>query len=152
MYGWKLTSLLVMLVFVVTACGEDCGNQPPMLVWSMATPEGFEHTFDRSMGTLLTFSIADAVSDPEDDPLHFVWYMKIPDSEQGPVPVVGAESMTLSPCEIFSLQNAQRVDVTVVVSDAPLEFDKDLGPFPVASGGEPYAVRAWAVELLGQCP
>jgi len=151
MYGWKLC-LFVMFVFVATACDENCGNQPTTLDWSMTTPEGFEYVFDRSLGATLTFSIADAVSDPEDDPLHFVWYMEVPDSKQGPVPMVGAESMTLDPCESLSLRDTERVDVTVVVSDAPLEFDKDLGPFPIASGGEPYAVRAWTVELLGQCP
>jgi len=132
---------------------EDPDNQPPELDWKLSTPEGFEYAFDRSTGQSVEFSIANATWDPEDDKLNFIWYREIPDSDDGgPVPVVGKLSMTLDPCEIYSLRNAAGVNVAVWVSDESLDFDKDEEPFPIIYGTRPPVARFWTVELLGECP
>ncbi|MFH1531355.1 MAG: hypothetical protein ABIK09_11570 [Pseudomonadota bacterium] len=147
-------SLLLLALPLAAACdgGEDCPNQPPTLGWRLSTPGGLEVRFNRSVGQSLEFSISNAVSDPEEDPLFFVWYREVPEADSGPVPEVGDVSMTLNPCEIFSLRNASRVNVTVVVSDAPIMFDKDAELFPVVNNGAPYVMRVWTVELLDECP
>lgn len=153
-----LLLLLPVVLWQVPGClippdvVEDPDNQPPELDWKLSMPEGFEYTLDRSLDMSVEFSVANAVKDPEADPLHFVWYHEVPDSEQGPVPGVGNESMSLDPCEIFSLRSADRVNVAVWVSDEPLEFDEDAELFPIIYGIRPPAARYWTVELLGECP
>jgi len=129
---------------------EDPDNQPPELNWKQSTPEGFDYAFDRSTGQNVEFSIANAVKDPEADPLYFVWYREVPG--QDPIPEVGNLTMTLRPCENFSLRNASRVSVAVWVSDEFLEFDKDAELFPIDYGTRLPAARFWTVELLGECP
>ncbi|MFH1530046.1 MAG: hypothetical protein ABIK09_04820 [Pseudomonadota bacterium] len=151
-----LTLLLSVALWQVPGClippdvVEDPDNQPPELDWKRSTPEGFEYTFDRSKGQSVEFSIANAVTDPEADPLFFVWYREVPDD--GPKPEVGSLTMTLYPCDNFSLRNAKRVNVAVWVSDEPLEFDTDAELFPISYGSRPPAARFWTVELLGECP
>ena len=131
---------------------EDPDNHPPELDWKLSMPKGFEYTFFRNLEESVEFSIANAVTDPEADPLYFVWYREVPGSDKGPVPEVGNESMSLDPCEIFSLRDASRVNVVVWVSDEPLEFDEFAEPAPIVYGTRPPIVRFWRVELLGECP
>ena len=131
---------------------EDPDNRPPELDWRQSIPVDFEYALDRSTGQSVEFSIANAVADPEADPLFFVWYREVPDDKKGPVPMVGKTSMSLDPCEIFSLRDVPRVNVAVWVSDEPLEFDKDAELFPVTYGSRPPVARFWTVELLGECP
>ena len=143
--GW------VLVLLCLGACdGGDCPNQAPTLDWQLTTPEGFEVRSDRSSGGELTFSIENAVADPEGDPLFFVWYRQVPDAD--PVPQVGDTTMKLDPCETFSLQDAARVNITVVVSDQPIDFDPGAVPFPVSGSSASMTVRAWTVELMGECP
>ncbi|MBM4371160.1 MAG: hypothetical protein FJ098_05875 [Deltaproteobacteria bacterium] len=127
-------------------------NLPPEIDWGLSQPQGFEHTVDRSSDPSVEFSIANAVEDPEGDPLSYVWYHEVPGSVLGPVPMVGNKTMVLYPCEIFSLRTASRVDVAVWVSDELLEFSKDVTPFPVVSSSPTPEARFWTVVLLGECP
>jgi len=134
---------------------EDPDNRPPELDWKLSTPEGYEVKFFRDFEISVEFSIAISVTDPEADPLNYVWYYDVPGSDVeddlGPMPLVGKETMTLIPCEIYSLRNVNRVDVAVWVSDEPLEFDKDAELFPIIYGVRPPAVRFWTVELKNEC-
>ncbi len=151
-----LTLLLPVVLWQVPGClippdvVEDPDNRPPELDWKQSSPEGFEYAFDRSTGQSVEFSIANAVTDPEADPLFYVWYRQVPG--QDPIPMVGKLTTTLLPCENFSLRNATRVNIAVWVSDEPLEFDKDAELFPISYGSRPPAARFWAVEFLGECP
>ena len=153
-----LMFLLPVVLWQVPGClippdvVEDPDNDPPEIDWKQSIPEGFEYAFDRSTGQSVDFSIANAVTDPEADKLYFVWYREVPDNGKGPVPEVGNLSMSLDPCEIFSLRNAALVNVAVWVSDEPLEFDKGADLFPISHGARLPVVRYWTVELLGECP
>ncbi len=157
-----LTLLLPVVLWQVLGClippdvVEDPNNLPPELDWKLSTPVGFEYEFDRKYGLNLEFSIANAVTDPEADPLFFVWYWKVPGSEKGPFPEVGNASLSLDPCEKYSLRNAERVDVAVWVSDEPLEFDIDEELFPISyeNGNRPPVARFWTVKFVepSECP
>jgi len=154
----RLLLLLPVVLWQVLGClippdvVEDPDNKPPELEWKLSTPEGFEYTFHRNLvdSLNLEFSIANAVKDPEGDPLYYVWYWEVPDDILKPE--VGTDSMTLFPCDSISLRNATRVNVAVWVSDEPIEFDNDAELFPISYGTRPPAARFWTVELLGECP
>jgi hypothetical protein len=149
-FGHMRTVPILMLLCLVACDNSDCPNQPPTLDWYQSTPEGFEYRYDRCSGGELTFSVENAVSDEEGDPLFYVWYRQAPGED--PVPEIGESKMVLDPCELSSLQYATRLTVVVVVSDHPIEFDKDADPFPVIGDGTTMTVRAWTVELMAECP
>lgn len=146
----RIACALVLLCFGACDSG-DCQNQPPTLDWRLSTPAGFEYPGDRSSGVDLYFSVEDAVRDSNGDQLYFLWYTEVPGSGKGPVPVVGDLAMELFLCGSFSLATAERVHVTVAVSDSPISFDDEAEPFPIDSNGAPYTMRAWTVRLMGDC-
>jgi hypothetical protein len=146
----------LLLMVCIASCdsgNENCPNQQPVLDWSLSTPKGLEFGVDRSEGPLVTFSIADAVTDLEGDPLFFIWYWEDRDGGTGAQREFGDVTMTMDICDSFAMRNAQSLNVVVAVSDQPLTFVQSYGEyFPIEAQGASYTMRNWNIQLFGECP
>jgi len=89
-----------------------------------------------------------AVIDPDDDPLHFVWYLNynplLPSFEG-----VFTDSYTLAPCSQPVFVQQDHFNLTVIVSDRPLELTNDLRTFP--EDASTFSID-WDIYLYGSCP
>mgnify|MGYP006865123641 CR=1 FL=1 len=127
-------------------------NHSPELDWNLTTPIGPDCQFDRTLSSVepsITFSLENAVFDPDGDSLQYVWYWRSPGG--APWPVVGEESMTLFPCEFVALSTADSVEVVVWVHDEDIKFSGGEAEFPISYETGYPLVRYWTLELLGNC-
>jgi hypothetical protein len=151
--------LLLLTVPLVAGCdlidlggsGDgETANLPPGIEWTATTPEDLEFAHDRSTGSPIQFSVMDAVWDPDNDPLYFVWYGQTPNGDIEPLP--GERMMSLVVCDSLSLRAASEVMVTVAVSDEQIGYDSDAAPEPILPAGADVVSRTWTVYLFGECP
>ena len=125
-------------------------NLPPELDFKATVPSGFSITFDRQLDTQIDFSLQNAVVDPENDELFFVWYWQVPGDAPRPFGS-GGEAETLTPCEYSKLQLASTVYVAVWVSDERIRFDMENDSLPVQYEERLPIARFWTVDLLNAC-
>ncbi len=127
-------------------------NLPPYLEWTATVPLQDQFVFSRNAEGRIEFRIDGAVADPEGDRLDIVWYWV---ADTGlPTVWYGDSVMTLTPCDLRVLANAQRMSVKVLVSDGELVWTGQADtPLPVTvEEGHTVAKRVWEVTLVGECP
>lgn len=154
----RLVGCLLAALFLPPACvvpppeDMDAENLPPYLDWTATVPLQDQFIFSRNAEGRIEFRIDGALDDPEGDRLDIVWYWVA----DGGLPTVcyGDVSMTLTPCDLRILANAQRVSVKVLVSDGQMTWTGQADtPLPVVvEEGHSVAKRVWEVTLVGECP
>lgn len=151
--GCVLAALCLPAACVVPPPEElEAENLPPYLDWTATVPLQDQFIFSRNAEGRIEFRIDGAVDDPEGDRLDIVWYWV---ADTGlPTVWYGDLAMTLTPCDLRVLANAQRMSVKVLVSDGTLTWTGQADtPLPVeVEEGHSVAKRVWEVTLVGECP
>lgn len=150
---WLTAVLLLFNGCVVPPPEEvESENLPPFLDWAETVPLQDQFVFSRNAEGRIEFRIDGAVDDPEGDRLSIVWYW-VADSGL-PTVWYGDMTMTLSPCDLRTLADAERMSVKVLVSDGELTWTGLADtPLPVTvEEGHSIAKRVWEITLVGECP
>lgn len=130
---------------------EKTPNLPPVLEPSKIEPP--TNLLQHELGSVLQFSIENAVSDPEGDELDIIWYYVA--SQDGIPRLYSTRSKTTSidPCQYILLKQSPWFLMVVIVSDAALVWQGDTNlsqPVFVEEGFVP-AQWTWVVRLTGTC-
>ncbi len=142
-------SAFVVLIYSLGCVDETECAHAPIIDWAKTEPTGAELTFQPGVDSSLSFSIANAVVDPDGDEIDTVWYLS---HNWGPARLIGTGVLntTVAPCEFSDLAQAEYFQVSVSVSDGVLKWDSNLEP-PVDTGGKPLLQRTWIVHQVGSC-
>ena len=85
-WGLGLALLLLLQACVMPPPEEEpIPNEPPTLEWKLTEPQGSWVIFNRLADSSLTFSVANAVVDPEGDRLSYIWFWRVPGGDPSPL-------------------------------------------------------------------
>lgn len=130
-------------------------NLVPELDWDSTIPGDFLLLYNRDNAEPLSFSLVNAVSDPEDDQIYYVWFWQVQGDESPRASVGYATLVDFRPCDFISVKNAAVGDVFyvgVAISDEYIKFDPFGEDFPIEPVERTVLTRYWTVELTGNCP